>query len=700
MWYDTEWDKGNRKNKPFDEECESIYSEWIYKEETKEFKNIYKLILEEIAKNEENYKENIESSFNEILRLLQIIKDNKDIVDPELNNPEDRDIRMEFLSVANPALTEDDFEYDLSSLHTAYNLFKTRTLPKLQRVYRMLEIEIEVSRFREHVETSTTKINKYLEELDKKISITRDISDTIAKTSLDIIQMIAGNEFANSHAYYYRVLKERNLREIDPVQRRKLIEDYDELESIAQEVCGNLNDCYIHNAYHTASYYEHYIAEIIHYLTRTAGALREINPEKPFSIAYLTKEDVNIIKEKCPKAWELLENVHNNKMTLLDFYNEFKGSNLKDLTELVNEENGFSSNAIYTVKEANENISKVQGFLKEYRKYEAELKKYVKTILKKNPAIRERAFKDYPEYKTIDDLINSENISLSGLLENYKETLTYIAEELPEIIEETERKRYIANDIDSIKDKCVRQIIDMIPSKEFFDDVYEVYSHRFPEIYRVIKEYKETHNADKFLKDFRETPLSRINELKAHHDRTRQGTYRLKYCRKIMAARKKKVHELSKNVVNGIYEQNRELFYLSLFSKFKIKLWDQNALDEIKDFYSTQRKHNDHFMEEFDDKKEYKSITTFDEKRRSLEDQIIASQFMADYNSCLLELSTLERRVLKRWFDENGKHSYTSKEIADELGLDEKEVPKIKTKALKNISKNPRMQKYKGSFLD
>ncbi len=698
MWYDTIWDKGGRVNKPFDEECEDIYPEWLYRDEIKSFKTYYKIITDNIKKIDESYDENIVSCFNVILGALKTIQEDKDIKDIDARYIEDRDVRMEFLSMANPPLTDDDFDYDLSDINAAYDKFKTKTLPKLQKVIRMLEIEKEVKYFRDEVEISTNEINNYYDKLDEKKKIAKQSYDEMANISLYIIKNIAGKKFVESHGYYHKVLEYR-LRDLDPVQKSKLIDDYEELVEIALNTCENTSISLIKETEDAEDHVSYYAGKINDDLSSMLWKMSEKSEHNWF--ARFTKDEINIIKEKNPVVYGLLNDVWNRRMTMYDFYTKFKGEYLKELTELVKPENGFDEEAVDAIKYANETIPNIDKNVSLYRKYEKEFKENISKILEHNNAMLEKALKENDGYNSLDDFINDENKnSAERYFRENKDKFKYISNGLAKSIEETNADIEISRSIESIKREYVGMIINAIPSEQYFADVHKVYSHRFPGIYELIDKWKDNHDADEFLDEFRNTQLPKINDLKHHHDKTRQGTYRLAYCKKIMGERKKRVRKMSDNVVNGIYEQNRELFYLSLFTKLKIKLWDQDKLDEIKSFYSAQRKNNDHFMEEFDDKKEYKSVTTFNEKIHTLEDEIIAKQFRADYNSCLLELSTLERRVLKRWIDENGKHSYTSKEIAEELQIDEGEVKKIKTKALRSIRNNPRMQKYKGTFLD
>lgn len=79
---------------------------------------------------------------------------------------------------------------------------------------------------------------------------------------------------------------------------------------------------------------------------------------------------------------------------------------------------------------------------------------------------------------------------------------------------------------------------------------------------------------------------------------------------------------------------------------------------------------------------------------QSTEEEAISNAFMQDYYQALENLPELEKEVLKRYFDENGIHSIGAKEIGAELGITERKVYQIKTKALKRLSKNTKLQSY------
>ena len=690
FWQDTTWDKGNRKNKPFDIECENIYPQWVYEHEKEYFIGDYYGLLKEVNEIEENPND-IENHFKNIIIMLESIKKcmNLDVIDGQPSF----DFGLRFLQASNPELTDSDFDYDINDIQNSYNRFKSTTLVKFQKIIRGLELEDEVYKLRSDIEKITNNINDKLEKLRNSQDSIKDIDKKIAETSLKIIQNIAGKEFVESHGYYSRVLEYTNIDWLDPVQRGKLVNDYDKLKKIALDTIKRIDEEYIRETIMDAKYYDHHYGDFESDINRIVYSIHTGNPKDAYSPGCLLEEEYKRLETECPKAWELLDNCWHNKISLLDFCEQFPRE-LKNLLNTVTEENGYSYRAKIAVREAARDIDDAKRNLRLYHYYKEKLLPRARLIGQTYNCIFEKDFKEKQcAYKNMDEVIDN-GWNILDALEKVKKDLYDITESLPKEIEKTDSIIYTNTHMGSIETNIARAI-----ANEMLDGE-EIYSKRFPEIYKLIEEYKNDRDAKSFIYRFTNGPLERINDLANHYRNTRQTTYKLKYCQKIMRQRKKKVKEMADNVVNGIYEQNRELFYLSLFDKFKIKMWKQETLDEIKSFYSTQREHNDHFMEEFDDEKEYKSVTTFDDKRRALEDKVIGDTFRADYNSCLLELDKLERDVLTRWYDENGKHSYSAEEIAKELGIEKKEVYKTKRLAIKHVRNNPRMQKYKGNFLD
>ena len=78
----------------------------------------------------------------------------------------------------------------------------------------------------------------------------------------------------------------------------------------------------------------------------------------------------------------------------------------------------------------------------------------------------------------------------------------------------------------------------------------------------------------------------------------------------------------------------------------------------------------------------------------TVEEEVFNNLFMSDYYKELENLTKLEREVLLKYYDENGQHSVTAKEISSELGITVDKVYKVRTRALKKLQNSKIMQSY------
>jgi len=103
----------------------------------------------------------------------------------------------------------------------------------------------------------------------------------------------------------------------------------------------------------------------------------------------------------------------------------------------------------------------------------------------------------------------------------------------------------------------------------------------------------------------------------------------------------------------------------------------------------------------YEDDPDFFMLMYMDKKRRSsrsvdipLEDEVINNLFLEDYYVALDELSEIEKQVLLSYYDINGIHSKTAKEIGSELSISERQVYNVKTRALRKLSQNRKLQEY------
>lgn len=79
----------------------------------------------------------------------------------------------------------------------------------------------------------------------------------------------------------------------------------------------------------------------------------------------------------------------------------------------------------------------------------------------------------------------------------------------------------------------------------------------------------------------------------------------------------------------------------------------------------------------------------------SVEEQIEVQFFLEDYHQTLEELSPIQKTILNLWFDEDGFHSMSAKEISSTLGISSKKVYREKEKAINHLQKSKVIQGYR-----
>lgn len=79
----------------------------------------------------------------------------------------------------------------------------------------------------------------------------------------------------------------------------------------------------------------------------------------------------------------------------------------------------------------------------------------------------------------------------------------------------------------------------------------------------------------------------------------------------------------------------------------------------------------------------------------SLEDTVIGNLFLEDYYQEVLKLDSMQRDILLQWFDVNGMHSTSAKDIAEKLGITPNKVYKEKAKALKKLASSSVLKAYR-----
>lgn len=90
----------------------------------------------------------------------------------------------------------------------------------------------------------------------------------------------------------------------------------------------------------------------------------------------------------------------------------------------------------------------------------------------------------------------------------------------------------------------------------------------------------------------------------------------------------------------------------------------------------------------------YSSQSKIAKTSLSVEDEAFGNMFMDDYLKALDCLTPLAREILLMYYDENGVHSFKAKEIAERLGIKERDVYREKDKALKILKKSDVLKNY------
>lgn len=141
-----------------------------------------------------------------------------------------------------------------------------------------------------------------------------------------------------------------------------------------------------------------------------------------------------------------------------------------------------------------------------------------------------------------------------------------------------------------------------------------------------------------------------------------------------------------------IIEKNHELLIMGILANLKPRKFTEDSLAEARRF-NQLNKSLEIYLDEDLDKKEY-------EPKQTLEEKCEGEVFIRDYGECLKSLSQEEQEILKYWLDEEFYHTYSSKEIAQILGIASTKVTKIKDEAFQKVKNNPIMQKYKEGFVE
>jgi len=283
-------------------------------------------------------------------------------------------------------------------------------------------------------------------------------------------------------------------------------------------------------------------------------------------------------------------------------------------------------------------------------------------------------YNEYKDVYKVDPFISPEDYEIDSLSSKKKER-----DDIAYEFEEDERIYNLEHMIKSIRYSRSEKVVLF-----FSDDELQRYDD-----WEEFEEETEYENADIFLKE------EALESLRTIIDSIPKLTEK-EYVTMILQQRKETINAILKEKNTPIIEHNREVAKLeeklNLGNKYKRHLKD-NQIVEIKN--------NIELL--FGDDSELlilmNSGRSKDKWHRfnylSVEDEALNNIFLEDYYKALRKLPKLESQVLLKYFDENGVHSMKAKEISAELDITEKQVYKIKTKALKRLSKDDKLKSYK-----
>ena len=679
--------------KPYEEELESIFSASDYNNERKWLTRYIEKIqdyLEDINLNKIVFNNADKETISYIRDTICEIEDYADI-----------------LSLVDPSLTKEYLESFREIKKDKDYLLKVKNelLPKIKNVVDSFNKEKTketfISAFNKYMTEVKEEVKKLDEELDKMNNANNTIINAIiaiattikSKRIYELLDRYVGGKTANLYK-----LSSSELRDMFKYMDAHLNMTIFELNGIVYKGNCALRDCPYGDIFGRDS---------------LSIAIRRI-------IETLNDDEYPDFKKELEKkygeAFSLIKQVQEQDIDKYEFVKRFSEGPFKEMVKdkdnalYKRELDKFQGIEIPDVEYDNyffKNVSRIEGYISDatktidksnecHRIVENTIMRLLTTV--KSKKINQIVKKEFPYVNM--SATSFEYTHINGVM-NFYDKIRKPAQEAIENINEQIKAAKEALELEeklfSERGKTrVDEIIDKLTWEFRYSDkaeALEYMKNEYKEFFELIDslKYRKISKKD-FYTTFRESIYQKLvddNEIY----QAKEDTFRTRYADKVIKERKKHVKELTKEITEGIFEQNREYFDCSIYEKLGIKKWDQPTLDMIKVFYETQVIVDTDFLE-----------STISRKERTVkqtpEDEIITTLFMDDYSRALSELDEVERNVLTLYFDSDGIKSYTPKEIANELGITTKEVTSIKTKALKKIRNNPIMKKYENNYIE
>lgn len=359
-------------------------------------------------------------------------------------------------------------------------------------------------------------------------------------------------------------------------------------------------------------------------------------------------------------------------LTKLDLVEEYLKAE-KDFT-LINE--GIAPNDDEILQQINSNINAFNN----------ERRRYIKTELKDVKEKYYSSYWDIPDYKRFDNYysIYKELYNVDFLLTEYswnKEDLKSRQDEIEEIEDDFEYE------VDSAIEEITNLITEITISS--CTKIYLKPSKNIFQLYEWIEYPEENPNdVDIYTKEEAIKILEeRIEQLNSMDEE--------EYVSMVLEERKNNALKLLNETNEPIIKHNKEIA----------------QVDDRRNYYKNpKKKRKEHELKQaseavqllyMDDEDLFFLMNNQNRKDRyhhtvdiPVEDEVCSNLFLHDYYEALEELPSLEKEVLIRYYDQDGRHSTKAKDIAEELNITEKKVYALKDRGLSRLRKNKKMQSY------
>jgi len=154
--------------------------------------------------------------------------------------------------------------------------------------------------------------------------------------------------------------------------------------------------------------------------------------------------------------------------------------------------------------------------------------------------------------------------------------------------------------------------------------------------------------------------------------------------------RREQIKKIVREKNEEIFKRNQEfkdrirLYHvLDDCRRIKLKKWDSKTMEEVNNYIQLIYCDDDTLMGFAEKRRDSKRLP-----EKSLEEEVLMKQFLEDYFHALEELSPIQKRIWESWYDEDGIHTVTARELSKELGISESKVYREKEKGKALLRQN------------